>query len=202
MSETELNRVRDDLATIKQAAGLELPFGKEDVRLSLWSAVIGVFVTACAVFSPWEYRLVVFVPIGMATLITVRAGRKARQQRTKQPSRWREQRTAGIAVLVFLPLAIGYKYWERELGMPREMAGAAIVFFFGVGVLVAAVIEKKRLYYAGGAIPLMAFGISIPLCTPQQVMIAAGLCWITGGLAVAAIQSWQLRTNGTEHAAD
>jgi len=202
MSETGLNRVRDDLATIKQAAGLELPFGKEDVRLGLWSAIIGVFVTACAVFSPWEYRRMIFVPIGLAVLLTVWTSIKMRQQRTKQPGRWREQRTIGIAVLVFLPLAIGYKYWERASGRPGEMVGAASVVFFGVGVLVAAVIEKKRLYYAGGAIPLMAVGISIPLCTPRQVMIAAGLCWITGGLAVAAIQAWQLRTNGTEHAAD
>ncbi len=35
MGECELKRVRDDLATMKQAVRVELPFGREDVRLSL-----------------------------------------------------------------------------------------------------------------------------------------------------------------------
>ena len=189
MSHTDLDRVRDDLATLKRAAGLELPYGKEDARLSLWLAFFGVLVTACAVFSPWEYRLVLFAPICLAALVTAQAFVKARRQRTRQPGRWREHRVAGIAASIFLPLAIGYKFWERSIGMPREMVGAAAVFFFGVGLLVIAVFEKKRLYYAGGAIPLMALGISIPMCTPRQVMIAAGICWITANLAAAAIGS-------------
>lgn len=202
MSQTDLNRVREDLDTIKQAAGLELPFCNEDVRLNLWSALCGVLVTACALFTPWEYRLIVLIPVGLATLITASTARKIQQQRSQNPGRWREQRLAGIAVLVFLPLAIVYKLWERSLGMPREMIGAAVVFFFGVGLLIIALTNRKRLYYAGASIPMMAFGFSIPICSPRQVLIAVGICWITASLAAAAIQSWQLRTHGANHAAD
>ena len=42
MSQTEMNRVRDDLATMKRAAGVGLPIGRSDVCLSLAWAVAGV----------------------------------------------------------------------------------------------------------------------------------------------------------------
>ncbi len=73
MSQADLNRVREDLATIQHAARLELPFGKEDVRTSLWSAVCGLFITLWAVFAPWEYRWVVLVPLVAAVMMTIPA---------------------------------------------------------------------------------------------------------------------------------
>ena len=42
MSQTEIDRVRDDLATMKQAVGVELPFGWEDVRASLVLTAAGL----------------------------------------------------------------------------------------------------------------------------------------------------------------
>ena len=101
--------------------------------------------------------------------------------------------------LVAVPLVIGYMQWERQLGIPREIVGAASMFFCGVGVLVFAVVNHRRLCYLGTAIPLMAFGLAIPLCTASQVVIAAGLCMMVGGLAMAGIQYWQLRSNGKDH---
>ncbi len=202
MSQADLNRVREDLATIQHAARLELPFGKEDVRTSLWSAVCGLFITLWAVFGPWEYRWVVLVPLVAAVVMTIRARAEAQRLQTRQPVRWREHRLSGKAALVAAPVAIGYLYWERWIGMPREFTGAASVFFCGLGALVFSVLDRRRLYYAGGAI-LMAFGAAIPHCSPQQVIIAGGLCWTVGGLVVAGIQTWQLQqVDGTEHGAD
>ncbi len=202
MSQANLNRVREDLATIQHAARLELPFGKEDVRTSLWSAVCGLFITLWAVFGPWEYRWVVLLPLVAAVVMTIRATAEARRLQTRQPVRWREHRLSGKAALVAAPVAIGYLYWERWIGMPREFTGAASVFFCGLGTLVFSVLDRRRLYYAGGAI-LMAFGAAIPHCSPQQVIIAGGLCWTVGGLVVAGIQTWQLQqVDGTEHGAD
>ena len=49
---------------------------------------------------------------------------------------------------------------------------------------------------------MMAWGVAIPHCSPQQVIIVGGLCWTVGGLVVAGIQTWQLQIDGTEHGAD
>ena len=201
MSQADLNRVREDLATIQHAASLDLPFGREDVRTSLWSAVCGLFITLWAVFAPWEYRWIVLVPLVAAVVLTILAAAEARRLMTRQPVRWREHRLSARAGLVAAPMAIGYLYWERWSGMPREMTGAASVFFFGLGALVFSVLDRRRLYYAGGAI-MMAFGAAIPHCSPQQVIIAGGLCWMVAGLVVAGIQTWQLQVDGTEHGAD
>ena len=75
------------------------------------------------------------------------------------------------------------------------------MFFFGLGALVFSVLDRRRLYYAGGAI-MMAWGVAIPHCSPQHVIIVGGLCWTVGGLVVAGIQTWQLQVDGTEHGAD
>lgn len=200
MSQADLNRIREDLATVRHAAGLELPFGNQEVRAHLWSAACGVIMTLWAVFAPWEYRWGIAVPIAAAVAITLRTTAEARRRR--ESARWREYRLSSAAVLVAAPLAIAYLYWERWSGMPRAMAGAASVFFFGLGALVFALLDRRRFYYAGGAIPFMIFGALIPFCSPQQVLIAGSVCWAVGGLAVAGIQSWQLHLDGTQHGAD
>jgi len=201
MSQTDLNRVRDDLDTMKQAAGIGLPFGREDVRMGIWLAVCGILISAWALLGPWEYRQVVFIPLGLAILVAARTAAAARRQRGSEPARWREHRLSLVGLLVILPIVFGYMRWERQLGLPREVVGAAAVFFTGAGLLVFAVADPKRRYVAGAAIPLMVTGLAIPLCTPSQVLIGAGLCWTVAGLATAAIQHWQLRRYGRDHAA-
>jgi hypothetical protein len=199
MSQADLNRLRDDLETVKRAAGVGLPFGREDVRASLWCALCGVLVSTWALLGPWEYRWVVAIPLALAALGGVRAYRRAHRERGAEPVRWREHRLAGAAALVAVPLALAYMLWERQVGVPRQFIGAASVFFLGVGLLIFAVLDRRRRPYAGGAIPLMAFAAAIPLCSPAQVVIAAGLCWAAGGIATAGLQAWQLRRNANDH---
>ncbi len=54
MSQTEMNRVRDDLATMKRAVGVGLPIGRSDVCLSLAWAVAGVPLAAWAAYTAPE----------------------------------------------------------------------------------------------------------------------------------------------------
>ena len=199
MSQTNLNRLRDDLETVKRAAGVDRPFGREDIRAALWCAACGVLVSVWALLGPWEYRWVVAVPLALAALGGISAYWRAHRERGAEPVRWREHRLSGTAALVAVPLAIGYMQWERQIGVPREFVGAASVFFLGVGLLIFAVLDRQRRPYAGGAIPLMAFAGAIPLCSPAQVVIAGGLCWAVGGLATAGFQAWQLRGHGNDH---
>ena len=43
MSVNEIDRVKEDIEVIKEAAGLELPFGWEDVWLSVYLIPVGVW---------------------------------------------------------------------------------------------------------------------------------------------------------------
>ena len=96
MTPADLNRVRDDLETIKRAAGVGLPFGREDVRAGLWCAGCGILISAWALLGPWEYRLVILIPLSLAVLSATRASMTARRKRGLEPVRWRERRLAGV----------------------------------------------------------------------------------------------------------
>lgn len=199
MNQANLNRLQDDLETMKRAAGVDLPFGREDIRAALWCAASGALVSVWALLGPWEYRWVVAIPLALAVFCGIRAYLRAHHERAAAPVRWREHRLAAIAALVAVPLGIGYMQWERQVGLPRQFVGAASVFFVGVGLLIFAALDRQRRHYAGGAIPLMAFAVAIPFCSPAQVVIAAGLCLALGGGATAGLQAWGLRKHGNDH---
>ncbi len=191
-----IDRVRNDLETMRQAAGLELPFGRDDVRTNLWVAACGALLAAWAALAPWEFRGLVAVPLLLAVAGAVWSARAAHRHRGSRPSPWREHRLGMLAALILLPLAVGYMAWEKRLGIQREMVGAAAVFFVGVATLVFALADRRRLSYLAAAVPLMAYGVVIPLLTRQQVIVAGGIFMTVACLAAAAIQTVQLRRAG------
>src|SRR4051812_38839925 len=70
MSDAELRRLRDDLATVQQAAGLGLPFGWADVREALALAPAGALLSAWAIFGPEQALAVGLLPLLLLTLIS------------------------------------------------------------------------------------------------------------------------------------
>ena len=196
MSQEHLDRLRGDLEIVRNAAGLELPFGRNDVRTNLWVAACGAMIAVWSALAPWEFREAIAVPLGLAVLGAVWSARRAQQNRAAKPACWREHRLGILAVCLILPLVIAYQQWEQRLGMPREMVGAAAVFFVGVAALVVALIDRRRVSYLAAAVPLMAFGLAIPLLTPGQVIPAGGGCVTAACLAAAVIQTVQLRHAG------
>jgi hypothetical protein len=196
MSQPDLDRVRNDLETIRNAAGVGLPFSRDDVRTGLWCAACGLLICAWAVIGPRESRWLLYIPLSIAVLACAHSYVTARRKRHHEPVRWREHRLSIIASAVAVPAAIGYLFWERHVGVPRGMSGAASVFFIGVGLTVFAMLEPRRRYFLGGAIPLMAFGLAIPLCSPSGIVMAGGLCMAVGCFGGAVIQSWQLNRYG------
>jgi hypothetical protein len=196
MSQDHIERIRGDLETIRHAVGLELPYGRNDVRTNIWMATCGALIAIWSALAPWEFRGIVAIPLGLAVLGGLWSTAQARRNRATAPSRWREHRLAGMAALVFTPLAVAYMRWEKWTGMPREMVGAAGLFFVGLGALVVSILDPRRRYYLGAAVPLITFGLAVPLLTSSQVIIAAGLCLMFAGLSAAAIQTVQLQHAG------
>jgi len=196
MSQEHLDRLRGDLEIVKNAAGLELPFGRNDIRTNLWVAACGAMIVVWSALAPWEFRGVVAVPLVLAVLRAVWSARRASQDRAAKPAPWREHRLGILAVCIILPLVAGYLQWEKRLGMPREMVGAAAVFFVGVAALAVALTDRRRVSYLAAAVPLMAFGLAIPLLTRNQVILAGGVCLSAACLSAAVIQTVQLRRAG------
>jgi len=202
MSHEPLDRIRGDLETLRQAAGLELPFGRDDVHTNLWAAACGALVALWTGLAPWEYRGLIALPLLAAVAGCLWMARRAHQNRAAKPAPWREHRRGILVVLVVLPAVALYIQWEKRMGLPREMAGAAAVFFVGLAALLVALGDRRRISYLGAALPLMAFGLAIPLLERSQVILAGGACVAVGCLTAAAIQAYQLGRAGMRHGTD
>ena len=85
------------------------------------------------------------VPIGIYALVWFNIVAKSRRMRAQQPTRWRAYRAELIGLLIVAPLAIGYFQWEQHIGMPREMAGASVFFFLGLGMFMIAVNDPSTM---------------------------------------------------------
>src|SRR5262245_20619394 len=97
MSDADLRRMRDDLETIREAAGLELPFDRRDVWLTLALVPAGLVMTALGAFAPREHLYLGIVVLLLACLpgLLYRA-RKATTASDARKERKLEQAGMGI----------------------------------------------------------------------------------------------------------
>jgi hypothetical protein len=190
MSEANLERVRQDLATIQEAAGLVWPFGWVDVWQALALVPAGALLAAWAFFGPADYLVVGLVPL---VLLAVVAG--IRQLGKSEPATRREKVFSRASTLAVGAGLLIYFLWARQFGVVRGAPGSVACLFLGIMCLVLALSSPARRVYLAGTASLTPFGLVIPLCHDQQTVIAVGgLAVMVAGLAAAAILAGQLRT--------
>lgn len=196
MSDADLRRMREDLDTIQEAAGLNLPFGWADVWQALALAPSGAALALWAAFAPEEHLVLGLAPLLLLALVaSVRhlrgSGRAA--ARSGREKRFETLSTLGVAA----GLAV-YLLWARTFGAMRGTPGAgAPCYFLGVMCILMGLSARARRVYFAGAVSLIPFGLIIPLlANQQQVAAAGGLAVLVAGLAAAGLMAWQLRTDG------
>ena len=201
MTEAGLDRVRRDLEVMKQAAGTELPFGREDLKWGWIDGLIFLPLAAWAWRGPGTYMSLAIVLSLLATLPGAWAlRRKHRRQRDQHPSRWREQRRGTLALLGVVPFGYLLFVWAVVNGTPpNTMVGLALVIGGGVGTFMGLFYSTRR-YYLGMGVAMIACGLVIPGATDRQVGLAMALMFIVGAPVSTAIATWQLRAQESGHA--
>src|SRR5882724_7698341 len=155
VSMSEFERVRDDLAVLRGAAGLELPFGWEDVWLGLAMVPAGAFLAAWGAIGPSRYLRLGIVPILLVAAGLAGLRYRYRQATGRSPLRRREY-TFGLATAAAVGfLAWAFMRWEQGLGVPLPLVGAAAVFFAGVICIVLALSDPGRRSGWAAAVVLM-----------------------------------------------
>jgi hypothetical protein len=210
MSEGDLDRVREDLAVMRQAIGPRPPFGREHVWVSLALAVVGIVVAALTAWTNistppatpasaarWAYLgLVVGPALFVLTVLAV----AARRRRADAPLLWREARLSWVATAVAVPLYLGFVAWAVKNGTSAGALTAATLFLAGLFALVGAVTDRGRRYTLGWAVATLLAGVCAPAATYESAGLVAG-CWLfLGGFSTAAVMAWQLRGEN-DHAA-
>lgn len=180
MAQDDLNRVRNDLATIQSAIGLPTRWDPREVRINLLFAAAGLAAMAWALvphsFSPLCGLFLFVVPV----IDWLRMGNSGDGQFAG-----REFRHALLTAWLALPL-IALFFLCRQIGLtPLQFLGLAI-FLVGTVLFSAFLGEKQGRPFLGWAAALMIGGFLLPWEIAPVIAVFAGAL-AAGGLVSAAL---------------
>ena len=228
MSDNELEKVKKDLEVMQEAAGLELPFGWEDVWLyAVGAPASGIWIVLWALLLPGGEAMnllkmgLACVPALPAIGIYVFLRYKYRRGSGRSAIRRREYSSELIGMAIIALFVTPYGVFLLLMGCPKPFFFGMMWFFLGMMVGILAFSSRGRLYNLGGALGLMVCGVVIPLCsvkrhgtwtvrvlhisldsTVDSFLISIGIVCIVGGLISAGIMAYQLWSSGEKNVTD
>jgi hypothetical protein len=192
----DLDRIRDDLATLRHATAVDVPFGTELVYF--WAAVAAAcglltFTLAMGPGAPVE-PVVLGLWIAGAGLLLAAVVRFVRvvARRAEQPAPWRELREVAVAKLIGAPLLLGFLVWLYWVGAELRIVLAVLVFCMSLATVMYALSRWTRRWAIGIALPGIALGFALPVVPAASVPLAASAGGTAMGLLCAFIHLRQL----------
>ena len=192
MSSNDLDRVQKDLSYMRDALRMGLPWSEADARFTAAIAVAaGVYAALSWPVLPWPVTSAWAAAPLAATLVAYLTyiALKVRRLPQREESRRREYRATIIALAVVTPVAMVYGKWGKYIGLtPAQLAGCVLALmgaaFFVVGVATPPA-RYPRSYLIAGSLPLMLFGLLIPIAPASYAHSLIGLMGLAA-LGVAA----------------
>jgi hypothetical protein len=213
----DLDRVKDDVATLQKALGLAptpgrewLPWLKRDNWLNLWWCLPGALMIASSFLPPGHTeRFLGLAPAQWAGILVAAAilgamivsFRKLTAEDGRPPSLVREYkrhwgidahgRWVSLALLLEFFL---YFVWASHFHIELGAFWSGIWILAGSTYVVLAVISKVWLML-GVALPILAYGLfaTLPSGASKVNGIPLGMMFIGIGVSCALIQLWQIR---------
>ncbi|MFC1782899.1 hypothetical protein ACFL02_04870 [Planctomycetota bacterium] len=192
MNTKDLERVKQDLDTIEQAAGIGLTYGKEDIWLNIVASACGLLIAVCSLISEGVsviWSLLPFTLVGIAGLGYFRY--KYRRSTGASPVRRREYGLAYNFVPVILVSA--YMIWMIYMGMSKYYVMSAGLFAIGMLYITFSLSVRTKMHYLGYGIPIIILSFMIPFFSKSWAIFACGATITISCLAVAAIQYLTLK---------
>lgn len=196
MSEYDLQQVKADLDTIRNAAGISDGPSRHDL--------LGNALVACAglVTAGWAMRshglgqiwglAAVLLPLGYLIGLRLRHGKA-----NGGSPQVRQEFAAACSVLSLAVPFIAYALWAQHMKIPPMLVLATTVFFVGMLMLGGVIARPRHPELAPWCLALMAGALVIPSTALSPVTVI-GLMLTAGGLASACVVGVQLR-QGTPH---
>ena len=191
----ETARIKQDLATIERALGLDI-WARRDVRRGLLGDLAG---GAAGLFlAVWNFYgglpepgLILFLIVLIAIIILKDFG--YRRNPTPSAGTQREVSFYGRYYFVGGLVIAGFYFWGQQIGMTPPVVFAATVVMAGLWYLFYAISATSRWISIGGAVSLMACGFLLPCARDLPQMLewlgaAACLgCWLESALLIMAL---------------
>lgn len=197
MQSNELERVATDLSSIRAAMRLDKPYTRADVIRDLATSLGGLLAMTLILASPLPDKPAFLLGVLPAVLYHFHVSAQQRRRRATAPAPWKEEKLTMLAMAAVVPLVIVWLAWSRLVGsVEAKSAGAAAVYFVGVGLGVLGIVDPQRRRYLAGSLVLIAYGLALPSLTPHETFIGASLALLAGGLLSAGITLVQSRSDG------
>ena len=182
MSSHDLDRVRRDLSTMRNALGFGLPCSEADAWFhAAMAAACGVYGILNWPGSPW------FVASGWAAAPIWATGAaciayialKARTLPPREESRRSEYKRGLVAFAFIIPAAAAYGKWSKYAGLtPAQLQGSGLAMM-GAALFVVGLAKPPahypRSFFRVVAVPLMLFGLLIPIAPASYTRALIGL---------------------------
>ena len=202
MSKSDIEQVKEDIETIKEVVGFELPFAWDSVLVNLiLYPITGIWILF------YFYVAKRPTPFGATVPFVVLLGilgylRFRYRKSTGRSSAKRNEYGFTFYGNIVLGLVAGtYLFWTRAKGLDITAIGAGLGLMLGVFGVLLAIFMKGRLYYLGGSIPIILLGISFLVWTTSKIVILNScLALIIAGIAMGCIQAFQLKANERRNA--
>ncbi len=202
MSKSDIEQVKEDIETIKEVVGFELPFAWDSVLVNLiLYPITGIWILFYLYVANKPTPFWVTVPfVGLLGILGYLRFRYRKS--TGRSSAIRNEYGFTFYSNIALGLvALPYILWARAKGLDTTVIGGGLALMVGVFGILLAIFMKGRLYYLGGSIPIILLGISFLVWTTSKILILNScLALIIGGIAMGCIQTFQLKANERRNA--
>jgi hypothetical protein len=210
MSGSPLERVQQDLDTIRAALPTDFPYDRGSIALSLGATACAILYALMAV-PGWDstlgiVTLVAVAALGIAACVWLR---RARSERSVRPRRWAWGRQEALAVVTALVALIVYGLWTRFIAedgwdfmAARGQLLRPALFAFGVAMITLGIVRSERRSFLGWGIALAAAAVATPwLSSPAEVRAVTGAALTVGGAASTLTlwvqwRQWEARRGG------
>ncbi len=195
MANDPLEKAQADLDTIRQAAGMSLPFGREDIIFGLLLAAATCILAFWSLIEIGPGLLAagaVFVLLAAGGFIWLRI-------RFRRGTGWPAPRRTEYSVslvgnVLLLAGLLAFLYWSRIAGIQRQYIYAAVCWSLGLACLLTGLGDRARRRYLSAALGLVAIGIVIPVFWRGPVVFAVAAAAVAAVLLDTGIMAWQLRS--------
>ena len=191
MSTDEIQRIQNDLTTIRQAITNDKPYDRGDI---LPSVVIGMgALIAIPMLQFLSPRICVLLAIAPGIALWFIRYFQARNQQAVRPVLWLEYKWGLVASAVITFAIIGWIWWSQQFGISRVAVGSLALFSIGIaGCLTGFIDSNRRTYLLSGIITLI-FGVLMPTLDQNQIPIVGLTILAIIGFGTAAMIWWMTR---------
>ncbi len=148
MSTSELNRVHNDLNTIRAVTGGDLPFDRWDASSMLalgCSTALPAIVGLAGVQTRWVLLLSAIPFLATVIIGVVRNYRAAHPSKSCPHEKRREYRLGNLIMLVVVvPLLFGFRFWAMSAGAPAAVANGCVMMFLGLLLVIEGLYKSGK----------------------------------------------------------